>query len=200
MKLEVNEIFNSFQGEGIYTGYPATFLRLSKCNLNCDFCDTDFNKSTDLSIPFLKNILIENMEKHHNDLLVITGGEPLLQYDALKELIKELEYHQPIQIETNGSIMKKPLKATYVISPKKNIQEIFKYYKDYNNVYFKFLITDGFRLHQIKQLIYKYNYTQPIYLQPEYSNAQQITELILSKNLKINYRISGQLHKYLGVQ
>ena len=42
MKYKVNEIFNSWQGEGFFTGTPCTFIRLSGCNLNCEWCDTDF--------------------------------------------------------------------------------------------------------------------------------------------------------------
>lgn len=202
MTLKVNEIFNSIQGEGPYTGTPATFLRLSGCNLNCKFCDTNHQQKQELSINMVKNIIYENMEKHRTQLLVITGGEPLLQYNELKQLIQQLNC--PVQIETNGTIMKVPLDACYIISPKKDIEKIFNYYKNYHgldrNIYFKFIIENGFQLHQVEQLIQENNYYETIYLQPEYSKAQQITQLILNKSPNIKYRISGQLHKYLGVE
>ena len=196
--LKVNEIFNSFQGEGIFTGTPATFLRLSGCNLNCDFCDTDFKHSEELSVNMVKNLLIENMEKHHSNILIITGGEPLLQYDELKQLLNELNYK--VQIETNGTIIKMPLNATYMISPKKDIEKVFAFYKNYDQAYFKFIIENGFDLHQIKQLLKKYDYHKTVWLQPEYSNAVEITNLILNKHLDFDYKISGQLHNYLGVR
>ena len=195
--LKVNNIFNSFQGEGVFTGTPATFLRLSDCNLNCDFCDTDFSENMLLSSNMVKNIIVENMEKYHTKLLVITGGEPLLQYNELKHLINQLNYI--IQIETNGLILKKPLNATYMISPKKDIEKIFTFYKNYDNIYFKFIIQNLNDLHQIEQLIEKYDYTKTVYLQPEYSKANEITQVILNKKLSFNYKISGQLHKYMGV-
>ena len=202
MTLKVNEIFNSIQGEGPYTGTPATFLRLSGCNLNCKFCDTNHEQKQELSINMVKNIISENMEKHRTQILVITGGEPLLQYDELKQLIHQLNC--PVQIETNGTIMKVPLNACYIVSPKTNIKKIFNYYKNYHgldrNIYFKFIIENGFQLHQVKQLIQENNYYETIYLQPEYSKAQEITKLILNKSPNIKYRISGQLHKYLGVE
>lgn len=196
--LKVNEIFNSFQGEGVYAGTPATFLRLSGCNLNCSFCDTDFKDYDELTVSMVKNIIVENMEKHKTDILVITGGEPLLQYDEVNQLINQLNYK--VQVETNGTIIKVPLNATYMISPKKEIEKIFKFYKNYDKAYFKFIIQDNQDLQQINELIQKYDYNKEVYLQPVYQNAQEITKLILKKHLPFKYKISGQLHKYLGVE
>ena len=196
--LKVNEIFNSFQGEGAYAGTPATFLRLSGCNLNCSFCDTDFKDYDELTVSMVKNIIVENMEKHKTDILVITGGEPLLQYDEVNQLINQLNYK--VQVETNGTIIKVPLNATYMISPKKEIEKIFKFYKNYDKAYFKFIIQDNHDLQQINELIQEYDYNKEVYLQPVYQNAQEITKLILKKHLPFKYKISGQLHKYLGVE
>lgn len=196
--LKVNEIFSSFQGEGVYAGTPATFLRLSGCNLDCDFCDTDFNNYEKLPVSMVKNIIVENMEKHKTDILVITGGEPLLQYDEVNQLINQLNYK--VQVETNGTIIKVPLNATYMISPKKEIEKIFRFYKNYDKAYFKFIIQDNHDLQQINELIKEYDYNKEVYLQPVYQNAQEITKLILKKHLPFKYKISGQLHKYLGVE
>lgn len=196
--LKVNEIFNSFQGEGVYAGTPATFLRLSGCNLNCSFCDTDFKDYDELTVSMVKNIIVENMEKHKTDILVITGGEPLLQYDEVNQLINQLNYK--VQVETNGTIIKVPLNATYMISPKKEIEKIFKFYKNYDKAYFKFIIQNNHDLQQITELIQEYDYNKEVYLQPVYQNAQEITKLILKKHLPFKYKISGQLHKYLGVE
>lgn len=49
----VNEIFYSLQGEGWYTGTPAVFLRFSRCNRACPFCDTDFASFTLMTAPRL---------------------------------------------------------------------------------------------------------------------------------------------------
>lgn len=194
--MKVNEIFSSFQGEGVYCGVPATFLRLSGCNLNCEFCDTEFNEYKEISVELVKEIILQHMKNHNTKLLVITGGEPLLQYEELKELVESLNCN--IQIETNGSILRIPLQnVSYEISPKKDMEKIFEFYKDYSKAYFKFIIEDGFDIQLIKQLLKKYNYTKTVWLQPQYTHAIKITSLILSKNLPFDYRISGQLHKYL---
>ena len=79
--MKVNEIFSSFQGEGLFNGVPATFLRLSECNLNCSFCDTDFEDFENMDVDIVKNIIINEMEEYNTKLLVITVGKTLLQYD-----------------------------------------------------------------------------------------------------------------------
>ncbi len=197
--MKVNEIFSSFQGEGPYIGLPATFVRLSGCNLNCGFCDTDFDDYKELSVELVKESILQHCKNHNTSLLVITGGEPLLQYEEVKELIEDLEYTGlTIQIETNGSIKRIPISGTsYVISPKENIREVFEFYKDYDLSFFKFIITCQKDIDLIKELQEKYDYQNLINVQPEYSKAVELTELILSNNLT-NIRISGQLHKYLN--
>ena len=89
--MKVNEIFDSFQGEGVYTGVPATFLRLSGCNLNCEFCDTDFDDYKEISVELVKEAILQHMKNHNTKLLVITGGEPLLQCDFLISLFSKLK-------------------------------------------------------------------------------------------------------------
>lgn len=198
LPMKVNEIFSSFQGEGVYTGVPATFLRLSGCNLNCDFCDTEFEEYKELSVELVKESILQHMKNHNTELLVITGGEPLLQYEELKLLLKELDCN--IQIETNGTIQRIPFEdVCYVVSPKKNIENIFKFYKDYDKTCFKFVITCQEDIDLIEELRNKYNFTDTIWLQGEFSKANEMTTLILNNNLR-NIRISGQLHKYLNQQ
>ena len=199
--MKVNEIFSSFQGEGPYAGLPATFLRLSGCNLNCDFCDTDFDDYKELSVELVKESILQHCKNNNTPLLVITGGEPLLQYEELKKLIEELDYSNlTIQIETNGSIRRIPISpVSYVISPKKNIRQIFEFYKDYDMSFFKFIITEQKDIDLIKELQKDYDYDELIWVQSEYSKADELTSLILSNNMD-NIRISGQLHKYLKQQ
>ena len=197
--MKVNEILSSFQGEGPYIGLPATFVRLSGCNLNCGFCDTDFDDYKELSVELVKEAILQHCKNHNTSLLVITGGEPLLQYEEVKELIEDLEYTGlTIQIETNGSIKRIPISGTsYVISPKENIREVFEFYKDYDLSFFKFIITCQKDIDLIKELQEEYDYQNLINVQPEYSKAVELTELILLNNMT-NIRISGQLHKYLN--
>ena len=73
--LEINEIFYSIEGEGQRVGQPTTFIRLSKCNLRCSFCDTEFDSFTEMSI----DKIIEEIEQYTATWVCLTGGEPLGQ-------------------------------------------------------------------------------------------------------------------------
>lgn len=98
--LKINEIFLSIQGEGISTGYPTIFVRLTGCNLNCSYCDTTYSHSEgeDMSVE----AIMEKIRGFHFKRVCLTGGEPLLQQE-LKQLLKELEDYE-VNIETNGSV------------------------------------------------------------------------------------------------
>jgi 7-carboxy-7-deazaguanine synthase len=124
--------FMTLQGEGPYRGYPAFFVRLAKCNLNCSFCDTFFDKGDWYSIDDLMREVNMAIAEHFNDNLprymtgvkkqavfVLTGGEPMLQKN-IKQLLEranqEFEYSQ---IESNGIVAADiPDKTCLVVSPK----------------------------------------------------------------------------------
>lgn len=97
--MRVNEIFHSLQGEGHFTGVPAIFVRLSGCNLKCDFCDTDHQPYSEMT----EESIVERVSTYNATHVVITGGEPTLQLTA--SLIKKLhDIGKYVQIETNGTI------------------------------------------------------------------------------------------------
>lgn len=96
--MRVNEIFYSLQGEGTFSGTPAVFLRLSGCNLRCEFCDTKHETYKEMSADEIVREIKQYPSKH----IVITGGEPLLQVGKWFIVrLKEEGYF--IQMETNGT-------------------------------------------------------------------------------------------------
>ena len=96
--MRVNEIFYSLQGEGAFAGSAAIFIRLSGCNLKCDFCDTKHQWHSEVSLDEMLKIIKEYPAKH----IVFTGGEPSLQLNA--EILHFFKTHGYfIQIETNGT-------------------------------------------------------------------------------------------------
>ena len=106
--MKVSEIFYSIEGEGTEIGRPEIFIRLAKCNLRCEWCDTKYswNNGEEMSI----REIINEVTKHPCKSISITGGEPLLQREELLELIqrlKKLGYW--IQINTNGTIYDKKI-------------------------------------------------------------------------------------------
>ena len=97
---KVNEIFYSLQGEGYHTGTASVFIRLSGCNLHCDFCDTQHETGTMMSLP---EIVEQVMRYPDAPLIVLTGGEPSLWIDD--DFVKGLKAmtSKRIAIETNGT-------------------------------------------------------------------------------------------------
>jgi organic radical activating enzyme len=104
MKVLLNEIFESIQGEGPNLGRPSVFVRLGGCNLKCTWCDSKFTwdpKIADNKMSTTQDI-IRTLKKFKSKHLVLTGGEPLLQQKALEEILRALPKYTA-EIETNGS-------------------------------------------------------------------------------------------------
>jgi len=121
MGVPVIEIFSSVQGEGLYVGCRQIFIRFFGCNLKCSYCDTDFsgvpaycrvetepgrgyftqvpNPLDSSAITKILNRLV--IKKHHS--ISLTGGEPLLNSNMLKELIPTLGGIK-VYLETNGTL------------------------------------------------------------------------------------------------
>lgn len=99
--LNVVEIFDSIDGEGIRTGMPVTFIRLAGCNLRCSYCDTTYAQcSTDGQLMTIEDIV----SKVNFKAVTITGGEPLLHHNCMDLINKLNEKGHYVNIETNGSI------------------------------------------------------------------------------------------------
>ena len=91
--MKVNEIFYTLQGEGARAGTPSIFIRLSDCNLTCNFCDTEFESYTEISLEDID----KEISKYNCDWIVWTGGEPALQ--LTKEHVHYFKkYKHPIGI------------------------------------------------------------------------------------------------------
>lgn len=139
--IKVNEIFQSIQGEGPNTGRLTTFVRLSGCNLSCDFCDTKYaSKGDKLS---LLTVMSAISEFGWFDV-TWTGGEPTLQRPKMVECI-QMQKHHTHHLETNGYKKVDPFMfGTVSVSPKidKFDEEVVNFYKWHDNVYWKFVVED----------------------------------------------------------
>lgn len=103
---KIREIFTSIQGEGPYVGQKHIFVRFCKCNLNCAYCDTDFNSQN--AKDYNIDDLALNLADNDAEVISFTGGEPLLELDFLKEFLCEYKskLNKKIYLETNGTLYK----------------------------------------------------------------------------------------------
>lgn len=105
-KLKINEIFKSVQGESTLIGQPTIFIRLQGCNLRCPWCDTKYSWPGDKGkMMTVFDIMKECEEVGFTGFVCITGGEPLLQREGVRELTDALcTEGQIISVETNGGV------------------------------------------------------------------------------------------------
>src|SRR5260221_12054149 len=99
--LTINEIYHSIQGESTWVGSPCVFVRLTFCDLRCNYCDTEYafyegKKQT------LKEI-VEAVATFRCPLVEITGGEPLLQKNVLALMSILCYAGHTVLLETTGA-------------------------------------------------------------------------------------------------
>lgn len=194
MTYPVNEIFYSLQGEGYFTGTPAVFLRLSGCNLHCDFCDTDHSFFLPLSIPKILETILSISEAK---VVVITGGEPTLH--NLSPLVESLHsVGLRAHLETNGTRLIDSQFDWITCSPKKQGDRKLYYvdnslYKKADEVKIVFRDDDE----QLEEFVADFE-TRNLFLQPcSGRNIQETVDYILNHPW---WRLSLQTHKLINIQ
>jgi 7-carboxy-7-deazaguanine synthase len=99
--LTINEIYHSLQGESTWAGWPCVFVRLTFCNLRCNYCDTEF--------AFYEGIkkslgeILDAVAPYRCPLVEITGGEPLLQKNVLALMSMLCDSGYTVLLETSGA-------------------------------------------------------------------------------------------------
>lgn len=188
MKYPVVEVFSSIQGEGLYAGAPANFIRLAGCNLSCDFCDTDKEAKEELSTK-------EILERLNPDIkiVVLTGGEPTTHH--LCELISTLRHGYRIHLETNGTHIV-PSGIDWVsVSPKRDHATAPNHYDEA-----KWLIPE-WSYEDIDWDISERHYLQPVNFEKTLNmrNVDRCIWLLRDKP-RSDLRLSIQLHKVISVR
>lgn len=110
-------IFATVQGEGYLVGMPSTFVRLHGCDYSCSWCDTKDSwrpGSTFKEVP--TEVVAHSVEELGIGHVVITGGNPMLQNDAVVELMELLGHAYHFTIETQGSVAGSALALCDLIS------------------------------------------------------------------------------------
>ncbi len=187
--LEINEIFYSIEGEGQRVGQPTTFIRLSKCNLRCSFCDTEFDSFTEMSI----DKIIEEIEQYTATWVCLTGGEPLGQNIVpLAKSLCDLNYN--LHIETNGTLDPMPelldLIDHWTVSPKR--KKIAPGLSRITEL--KYIVGMNFNEDHVDE-----NRAQYVYLQPESSDPKYTEKTLEILKRHPEWRLSYRIHKILNL-
>jgi 7-carboxy-7-deazaguanine synthase len=105
--LLLHEIYASVQGESSYVGLPCTFVRTTACNLRCTYCDTPhaFAQGKPWSLRDVE-IAIGRLAPR---LVLVTGGEPLLQPNVLPLMTRLCDRDYTVLLETSGSLDIRPV-------------------------------------------------------------------------------------------
>ena len=195
--LPLMESFLSIQGEGYFAGKSSYFLRIGGCDVGCHWCDV--KESWDPKIHPLTEVdkIIKEVQKNSVDIIVITGGEPLMwNLDYLCHRLKELNFK--IHLETSGAYNLSGKFDWICLSPKKTLKPI-KEVQDLANE-LKVIISNknDFKWAQIQSK--KVKKSCKLFLQPEWSKKQEILpEIVNFVSNNIQWSISLQTHKYMNL-
>ena len=200
--LPIHETFQqTIQGEGYWVGTPVDFIRLSGCPVQCPWCDTGYADGG-VGLPRQMRSASELIAELRSPRVVISGGEPMI-YPQLPDFVKMIEATgRQVSIETSGAFWQPiPDSAWVTLSPKEHVSAKYPVvqplWQRANEI--KLVIATGSELdfyhHHLppQPLI-------PVFLQPEWTQIDYTLPLVLQLLQQFpNYRLSLQLHKYVGV-
>ena len=225
IKAKISEIFDSIQGEGPYIGYRQIFIRFCGCNLLCDYCDTEFNKGDEYTvIALIDKLKSFDLKDIHS--VSLTGGEPLLQYEFLKEFLPKLkELGLKVYLETNGtlpSVLKQLIDYIDIISmdfkidSSAKIGDVYSKHKEFlaisknakKEVFAKLVFDEDlkdFEINECAKLANEFDIT--LVLQPKMVGYEigvshnKIVEVFNRfSNLHKDTRLIGQVHKFFDIR
>jgi 7-carboxy-7-deazaguanine synthase len=230
------EIFYSIQGEGKSIGMPSIFVRTSLCNLHCVWCDTDYTwnwegtpfahsndgqpgyhkfKKKDWQKKFSIQQVIETLEKTPCRRVIWTGGEPMMQQEAITQIMEHLQKIDPVwhfEVETNGTYLSDSqfdtLMHQYNVSPKlsnsnnptrlRDKPKPMLWFAQNPKANFKFVVSNDQDITEIKELIHKYQITQNrIWLMPQTTgriSLEQLRQQVVQLCLEHGWNYSDRLH------
>lgn len=196
-EYNIVEIFHSVQGEGAKSGIPHVFVRFGKCNLACEWCDTEFNTYEKMTVE----MIVERVLAFKCNNVIYTGGEPLL--NDLWPLSRELKKHEiHLSCESNGTVkVPEGLLDWICISPKD---------QEYPNVSIKQRTGDELKCVYVGQDLKMYDDLKQgfdyLFLQPCYIETESVewngknfamTESVVKNNPE--WRLSLQTHKWMQI-
>jgi len=223
MKGKIAEVFDSIQGEGLYLGERQVFVRFFGCNMECSFCDTKINSFLEYNPEELFEELKLYGFNYHS--VSFTGGEPLLQKDFLKEILK-LTFKNNINnyLETNGTLpdaLKEVIDFLQIIAmdfklpSSTGVKDFWEMHREFlkvasqKDVFLKAVVSSSTvedDLVKSLEIIKGVNKNIILVLQPDSFDQNQNLQLKLNKfkdlcrKEKITSCIIPQIHRKIGVK
>jgi 7-carboxy-7-deazaguanine synthase len=221
LELIVAECFGieqpTFQGEGPSCGVPALFIRLSRCNLTCGWCDTKYTWDWSQFDPHKESKrrtvadLLAWALGSAVELVVITGGEPLIQQKKLNLLVQGLlAAGKRVEFETNGTLAPNPellvdgihfnvspkLANSGVEEDKRIVPDALMAFAASGRAAFKFVTRAVAELEEIGALVDRYG-LDPVWVMPEGTTAEgliQTTRVLADAVAVRRWRFTPRLH------
>ena len=195
--LPVMEHFYTLQGEGFHQGRAAYFIRLGGCDVGCVWCDVKDSWEADKHPKYTIDQLVAEVKKTPTQLVVITGGEPLMHHlDALTSALQAAGLET--NIETSGA---HPLSGYWnwiCLSPKKFKEPLPGILPHANEL--KVVIFNKSDFDWAEKYAALVVPSCKLYLQPEWDKAAQVTPLIIDYiKAHPQWELSLQVHKYINV-
>ena len=190
------EIFHSVQGEGYHTGIPHVFVRFGKCNLRCEWCDTNF---LEYEMRDLEDIVLE-VSSYNCDRVIFTGGEPALQdLGSIGMELKKLGLH--ISIETNGTIPVDPIVDWICVSPKDQLYPDAVIRQRSGNELKVVYCGQDLSMYDELRTGFEHHFLQPCYMEAESVESNGSSFRMVESLVKRTpgWRLSLQTHKWMGV-
>lgn len=201
MQYQVNEIYRTIQGEGYWTGMPCTLVRLQGCDLGCPFCDTKYTWDPEGGTTMALEEIVEKVKGMHfgYDIILLTGGEPAMQ--PLKPLVEALQRLGLVHLETSGAYPVDANPNWLTVSPKLPHGVASGVLGKSSEI--KWLVGSEEDVAALLQWLRNEDigWDEPpfICLQP-LSQDPLATKIAYEACLKHGWRLSLQIHQYIGVR
>jgi 7-carboxy-7-deazaguanine synthase len=204
--LTINEVYHSIQGESTFAGQPCVFVRLTFCDLRCNYCDTEyaFYEGKKQAV----NEIVDLVAKFNCPLVEITGGEPLLQRNVLPLMSILCDAGHTVLLETSGAHDISPVDARVhrimdLKTPgsgevEKNLWSNIDHLGERDEV--KFVIGSREDYEWSREKAQRFNLTKrchAVLFSPIFGriDSRQIVEWILADNLDVRFQL--QMHKFI---
>jgi 7-carboxy-7-deazaguanine synthase len=204
--LNLIEMFRSVQGETSLAGLPTTFIRLAACNLRCSWCDTTY--SFGRGTPHTLDEILTFVSTAGCQYVCVTGGEPLLQPNAIPLMEKLCQSGFKVSLETGGSLSTQdvPSQVRIILDIKcpGSLMSQHNYWANLDLLrvhdQVKFVLQDSKDYSYAKDICTKHHLfekVEEVLFSPVFGvlNSQELVQWILNDHLPV--RLNLQIHKYI---